>query len=166
MADEELQEEQESKSKGSGANNIKLIIGGIVIIILATGISFGVAKYAASSVPQQPAKGYSGESKMKTETIGTVFDAGEYTTNLAGGTNFIKVKVALAFENKEMEVEVENKLPVIQHTINQTLREQTKESLNDPKGMERLAEKLKKNINELMVSGNIESVYFTYFVVQ
>lgn len=165
MAEEELQEEQQlEKKSGNAADTIKLIIAGIVVIIIAAGISFAVAKMAASSAPPPPT--YNANAKIKTETIGTTFDAGEYITNLSGGSSYIKLRVVFAFTNPDVELEINNKLPVVQHTINKVLREQTVENLSEPKGMEKLSETLKKSINELLVKGNVDSVYFTNFVVQ
>ncbi|KNZ70877.1 flagellar basal body-associated protein FliL [Thermincola ferriacetica] len=165
MAEEDLKEEQEPQGKNSSAGTIKLIIAGIAIIILAAGISFAVARFAAVSAPQHGST-YNTNAKIKTDNIGTTFDAGEYLTNLAGGSRYIKVKIVFSFANKELETEITNKLPAIQNTINKVLREQSADALNEPKSMDKLADRLKKNINELLVTGNIDEIYFTYFVIQ
>ncbi|MDT3699252.1 MAG: flagellar basal body-associated FliL family protein [Thermincola sp.] len=149
-------------------STLKLIIAGVVIIILAAGISFGVAMLAFKTLDKgEPAKG-DGFGKVKSATLGTTFDAGEYITNLAneGGSRFIKVKVVLAFPDPKMSEEIQNKTPEIQHTINIVLRGHKAEDLAKPKAMENLADSLKKEINGLLLNGNISSVYFTSFVVQ
>lgn len=165
---EEANEVQAAETQPKSFGTLKLIIAGVVIIILAAGIAFGVAMFAFKSIAKEPPAVGDGYGKVKSETLGTTFEAGEYITNLAneGGTRFIKVKVVLAFPDPEMAVEIGNKIPEIQHNINSVLREQKVEDLAAPKAMEKLADALKSNINELLLKGNISSVYFTSFVVQ
>lgn len=166
---EEANEVQAVETPPKSFGTLKLIIAGVVIIILAAGMSFGGAMFAFKSVAKEDtaAKG-DGYGKVKSETLGTTFDAGEYITNLGneGGGRFIKVKVVLAFPDPKMAEEIENKLPEIQHNINIVLREQKAEDLAKPKAMEKLADALKTDINGLLLKGNISSVYFTSFVVQ
>lgn len=165
MAEENTEVQEVEKSPNAGL--IKLIIVGVVVVILAAGISFAVAMFAAKTFSHDDS-GKAGTVTAKSDSLGTTFDAGEFITNLAneGGSRFIKVKVVLAFPDPKMQDELTNKLPEIQHTVNSTLRQQTVESLSAPKAMEKLADLLKKNINNLLVKGNVTSVYFTSFVVQ
>jgi flagellar FliL protein len=165
---EEANEVQSAETPPKSFGTLKLIIAGVVIIILAAGLSFGVAMFAFKSIAkEEPAKG-DGYGKVKSETLGTTFEAGEYITNLAneGGGRFIKIKIVLAFPDPKMVEEIENKIPEIQHNINIVLRAQKAEDLAKPKAMEKLADTLKTNLNGLLLKGNISSVYFTSFVVQ
>jgi len=168
MADENVEVLQTGNRSASGASTIKLIIAGIVIIILAAGISFGVAMFATNSVSKDTEPKGDGYGKVISETLGTTYDAGEYITNLSdnGGSRFIKVRIVFAFPDNKVQEEIVNKAPQIQHTINNTLREQKAESLGQPKAMENLSGALRKNVNALLVKGNITNVYFTSFVVQ
>ncbi len=168
MADESTEVQVVETPAPKNTQTIKLIIAGIAVIILMAGISFAVAMFAAKSFSRvEPAKS-DGSGKAKSETIGTTYDAGEFITNLAseGGKAFIKVKIVFAFQDPKVQDEITNKLPEIQHTINTVLRQQSPQTLAEPKAMEKLAELLKKNINTLLVKGNVTSVYFTSFVVQ
>lgn len=166
MADENT--EVQVAEKPSNAGTVKLIIAGVVVIILAAGMSFAVAMYAAKTFSSVEAPKGDGYGKVKSETIGTTFDAGEFITNLSneGGNRFLRVRIVLAFPDIKVQEELSNKLPQIQHTINSTLRQQSAESLGEPKAMEKLAELLKKNVNALLIKGNITNVYFTTFQVQ
>ncbi|WP_418790235.1 flagellar basal body-associated FliL family protein [Phosphitispora sp. TUW77] len=167
MADtnNEVQNSEDKSSSGSGT--IKLIIAGVAILILCAGLSFGVAMYAANSFSNSTPKG-DGYGTVKSETIGTTYDAGEFITNLdsSESSRYIKVKIVLAFQEPTVKEEISAKLPQIQHTINSTLRQQNSETLSQPKAMEKLADLLKKNINAYLIKGNVNSVYFTSFVVQ
>lgn len=170
MADEnnEVQAAETPARAPVDFNTAKMIIAGVVLIVVMAATSFGVAMFAIKSVPKGDVAKGDGASKAKSESIGTTFDAGEFITNLAseGGRSFIKVKIVLAFLDPKVQEELTNKTPEVQHTINSTLRQQTPEALSEPKGMEKLAGTLKKNINALLVKGNVTNVYFTSFVVQ
>lgn len=165
---EENTEMQATVADSSKNTTIKLIIAGIITIIIVAAVSFVVAMYAAKTVAKvEPPKG-DGYGVVKSDTLGTTYDAGEYITNLnsKAGDRFIKAKIVFAFQDTKVQDEIANKLPQIQQKINSTLREQTPEFLSQPKAMEKLAETLRKNINSLLVKGNITEVYFTSFVVQ
>lgn len=167
MADENTEVQAAGSKTAAGAGTIKLIIAGIVVIILAAGISFAVAMFAATSVSHGEAPKGDGSGKVKSESLGTTYDVGEFITNLATeNTRFIKVRIVFAFQGTKVKEEIDNKAPEIQHTINSILRQQTSETLSELKAMEKLAELLKKNVNALLVKGNITNVYFTTFVIQ
>lgn len=166
MADENL--ELETKQAEPKASQLKLMIIAAMLITVSAAVAFGVSMYASQAVaPKVDAKG-DGYGVVKSETLGTTFDAGEYITNLdtESGDRFIKVKIVFAFNDAKVQEEIDNKLPEIQHTINSTLRQQTPQALSEPKAMEKLAELLMKNINARLIKGNINNLYFTTFVIQ
>ena len=167
MADENTEVQEVAKPK-LNTGLIKMILAGVVVIILCAGIAFGAALLVAKNVggSAQETRG-DGYGKVKSESLGTTYDAGEFITNLAGeGGRFVKLKIVLAFPDPKMLPEIVNKVPEFQHTVNSTLRQQTAEALSEPKAMEKLSELLKKNLNALLINGNITNVYFTSFVVQ
>lgn len=124
--------------------------------------------FAAKSFSHTEVQKGDGYGKVKSESLGTTYDAGEYITNLASedGNRFVKLKVVFAFQDTNVQTELTNKLPELQHTINSTLRQQSPASLSKPNAMEKLATLIKKNVNALLINGNVTDVYFTEFVVQ
>ncbi len=169
MADELVNEaeSQETKSKVN-PNTIKLIIAGVVMIILAAGISFAVATFAMKSTAPQAEKG-DGYGKVKTEKLEVTYDVGEFITNIKdknAASRFLKIRIVLDLPGKEVEEEIINKLPQVQHTINTELRAQSVENLMADNATTKLSVDLTKRINELLIKGNVNSVYFTSFVVQ
>ena len=169
MADENTEVQEGEAPKSSSGGTMKLIIAGVAVIILAAGIAFGVAMLVLKSVPVggTAPKGETG-GKAKSESLGTTFDAGEFITNLAaeGGNRFVKVNIVFSFQDTKVQEEIDNKLPGIKNAIISILRQQTPDSLAEPKGMDKLADSLKKSVNALLVKGNITNVYFTTFQVQ
>lgn len=168
MAEEAVNEAEVQEKAKVNPNTIKLIIAGVVMIILAAGISFGVATFAMKSAAPPADKG-EGYGKVKTEKIEATLELGEFITNIkdnSGGSRFVKIQIVLDLPNKDVEEEVNNKLPQVKHTINSVLRAQTVENLMADNAMDKLSELLKKKINELLLKGNINGVYLTNFVVQ
>jgi len=169
MADEVINEtEKKEKKAGMNPNTIKLIIAGVVAIILTAGISFAVATFAMKSVAPPPEKG-EGYGKVKTEKLEATYDVGEFITNVKDKTSasrYLKIRIVLDLPNKDVEAEIINKLPQVQHAINSALRAQSVENLMADNATEKLSELLKKRINELLLKGNVNNVYFTSFVVQ
>ena len=169
MADENTEVQEGEAPKSSSGGTMKLIIAGVAVIILAAGIAFGVAMLVLKSVPAggTAATGETG-GKAKSESLGTTLDAGEFITNLAAadGNRFVKVNIVFSFQDPKVQTEIEDKLPEIKNAIISILRQQTPESLAEPKGMDKLANSLKKSVNALLVKGNITNVYFTTFQVQ
>lgn len=150
------------------ASNIKLMIIGAVLVVITAVVSFAVALYTAQILSPHEAPKGDGYGVVKSDSLGTTFEAGEFITNLNtdSGDRFIKVKIVFAYEDVKVQEEITNKLPQIQHLINSTLRQQSPQSLSEPKAMEKLAELLKKNINSQLIKGNITNLYFTNFVIQ
>lgn len=166
MADENV--ELQIKQPEPKASQLKLMIIGAILIVVSAAVAFGVSMYATQAVSHKAEAKGDGYGIVKSETLGTTYDAGEYITNLntEAGDRFIKVKIVFAFNDPKVQEEIDNKLPEIQHTINSTLRQQTPQDLSEHKSMEKIAELLKKNINALLIKGNINNLYFTTFVIQ
>ena len=169
MADEAVNDAEIKEAKaGVNPNTIKLIIAGVVLIILAAGISFGVATFAMKNVAQPQEKG-DGYGKVKTEKLEATFDAGEFITNIkdkSSSNRFLKLRIVLELPDKNVEEEIKNKIPQVQSVIITELRSQSVEQLMADNATVKLSEELKKRINELLLKGNINNVYFTSFLVQ
>lgn len=166
MAEENV--ELQTTQQEPRASQLKLMIIAAILIVVSAAVAFGVSMYAFKTVvPKEAVKG-DGFGTIKSETLGTTYDAGEYITNLntESGDRFIKVKIVFAFNDAKVKEELDNKFPEIQHTINSTLRQQTPQALSEQKSMEKLSELLMKNINARLIKGNINNLYFTTFVIQ
>lgn len=169
MADEIINEAESKEGKVS-SNTVKLIIAGVILILAMGAISFGVAYLAMTKMaPKVEEKGDGVSKGVKTEKIEASLELGEFITNIkdsSGSSRFIKIQVVLDLPSKEVEEEVNNKLPQVRHTINSVLRAQTVENLMADNAMDKLSDLLKRKINELLLKGNINGVYLTNFVVQ
>ncbi|PKL35500.1 MAG: endoflagellar basal body-associated protein [Spirochaetae bacterium HGW-Spirochaetae-1] len=153
---------------GSGATSkiVKILLyvaGGILLIVLVTGISYLVSKNVQESnyeksqdivaaPPPPPLNTYELPSFSKT-TADTE-------------PHFIKMQISLAYEmNVELNNELVNRKDEIQHIINILLQGKKYEDLDSVSDAVELAEEIKAHINVRLISGKIKEVYFKEFVV-
>lgn len=143
--------------------NLKLIIGGVVILLALVGVSSFMTSYLVSKNidPKAP------KTAEALPQSGPTVDLGEFTTNLAGneGTTYIKIKITVEVTDEDAVTEVNEKIPMMDHLINTVLRNKTKEELNEKDSMDKLAELLKKTLNQKMNEGRVLDVYFPSFII-
>lgn len=145
--------------------NLKLIIGGVIALVAVVGISSFMTSYLVS---QNIDGGKS--TSAATEALpqsGPMVEMGEFTTNLEGneGANYIKVKITFEVTDEDVVKEVNDKAPMMDHIINNVLRGKSKEELNAKDSMDKLAQLLKKNLNQKLTDGRIIDIYFPSFIV-
>jgi flagellar FliL protein len=159
--------EQSSGSSGSGKSMILKILvfvgGGILLIIMITGISYLVSKSVqassyemrqdiVSAPPPPPLQTYELPSVSKT------------TSDLE--PRFLKMTVELGYDfNLGLNNELIQRKGEFMHIINLILQGKLYEDLNSTSGALDLAEEIKANINVRLASGKIKEVYFTEFIL-
>ena len=159
--------EQSSGSSGSGKSMILKILmfagGGILLIIMITGISYLVSKSVqvssyeksqdiVSAPPPPPLQTYELPSFSKT------------TSDLE--PHFLKMTVALGYDfNLGLNNELIQRKVEFQSIINLILQGKLYEDLNSTSGALDLAEEIKANINVRLASGKIKEVYYKEFIL-
>ncbi len=80
--------------------------------------------------------------------------------------HFAKITISLGYEeNVELNAELVQRTPEMQHVVNILLRDKSYEDLNSVYDTVNLAEEIKAHINVLLLKGKIKEVYFREFVV-
>jgi len=172
---EEIMEEEEGESgaaeavpsAGAGPSKIIKILlyvaGGVLLIILVTGISYVVSKNVqegayekrqdiVSAPPPPPLKSFALEPFSKT----TADDE----------PHFIKMTISLAYEdNPLLASELGSRKDQIQHMVNILLQGKKFEELNSVRGALDLSEDIKAHINVILINGKIREIYFKEFLV-
>lgn len=146
--------------------NLKLIIGGVILLLVLVGLSSFATSYMVSKSMAGPKDATVTTTEAEPQS-GPMADLGDFTTNLSGteGANYIKVKITFEVSTEEAVKEMETKAPMVKHLINSVLRSKSKEELNEKDGMDKLAQQLKKTVNQKMVEGRILETYFPIFVI-
>lgn len=156
---EEKTEEQENDRKG--LFDIRLIIVGVAIIILASGIAYVVAKMVVN-----PAIAPDDNDPGISKTLGPIYELDEFTVNLAdsGGRRFVKTSMVFVISSNSLRRELDEKRPLIRDRIILLLGEKTINEMESAAGKEQLKQEILVNINPLLVTGQVEEIYFNSFV--
>jgi flagellar FliL protein len=83
-----------------------------------------------------------------------------------GGTRFLSTSVGFEISSKEAGELFEQRRPMIRDALIMILGSKTIEELSDPKEKEITRFQIKKRVEQLLETDNLEAVYFTDFVLQ
>jgi flagellar basal body-associated protein FliL len=176
MGDEErddIIEEEESGGRGAEPSGpaetskiVKILLyvaGGVLLIVLITGISFLVSKNVQESAYEKSQDIVAAPPPPPLNTYELPAFA---KTTADPEPHFVKMQISLAYD---MSVELNNELvrrkDEIQHIINILMQGKRYEDLDSVSDAVELAEEIKAHINVRLISGKIKEVYFKEFVV-
>jgi len=163
-------EEKVAEKKG-GKKIIFLLL--IVIILLIAGGAAGYfflvkKKKPAPSAGAPPAASVPGTPAAGTAAPQYFYTLDTFIVNLAdeGGTRYLKVDMTLALSNKEVEKEIEKKLPLIRDAIITVISNKYYQDIATPAGKLALKREIMARVNMLLTTGKVIDIFFTDFVVQ
>lgn len=144
-----------------------VVIIGVLVVVMATGIAFGVAKLVLSTTAQ-PNGAAERKEASNVAMLGSNYEAGEFLTNInsEAGLRFAKVKLVFELSNEKVKEELENKRPKVDDTIISVLRNKSFEELRQVDATDKLKKELKEKVNTFLAEGRVENVFFTYFITQ
>jgi flagellar FliL protein len=170
--DEIIEDEEEAPQEEPGGRRfeasklVKILLyvaGGVLLIVLVTGISWLVARYVQES------------SYQKRQDIVAApppaplagFELPDFSKTTADAEpHFIKMKITLAYEsNMELNNELVQRRDQIQHVVNIILQGKKYEDLDEVSDTIALAEEIKAHVNVILINGKIKEVYFKELVV-
>jgi flagellar FliL protein len=170
MADapEEAEGGGEEESSGGGGALKWIIIA--VVITLVLGGGGGAAWYFFLSGDDKTTE----EAKKPKEggpeipLIGPIVALRTFIVNLAdpGGRRYLKVKLELEPENKDIEKELKARLPEVRDQIILALSSKTFQQIQGVAGKKILREELTARANSVLKTGKVKKAFFTEFVVQ
>lgn len=167
MPQEITGEESPRKQTGKGVmiDQRVLLLGFIAVAICAV-LTLLTVFFAIRNVGQTENQ-TSARGNSAVSQIGPLFEAGEFTTNLAPGgeKKLIKVKVVFELSNKDVEKEVKEKLPVLSDKIILFLNSKTDQELR-AENRSQIKEEILKGLNDYLQTGKIRSIYFSDLVMQ
>ncbi len=179
MGDEERVEEA-PKKKGKG----KLLIILILLLVLLAGgggaaYFFLFKKKEKPQQPQAPVPQAAPAAVPAAPTAPMVtgvptavpqffYKLDTFIVNLADedGSRYLKVDMTLALSNKEVEKEIEKKLPVIRDAIITVISNKYYKDISTPAGKLALKREIMARVNLILTTGKVVDIYFTDFVVQ
>jgi len=177
VGDEERVEEA-PKKKGKG--KLFLIIGLVLILGGGAAAYFLVFKKKPQKQPQQPAPQAPPPAAAPAAPVAAgmpgaaanvpqfFYKLDTFIVNLADedGSRYLKVDMTLALSNKEVEKEIEKKLPVIRDAIITVISNKYYKDISTPAGKLALKREIMARVNLVLTTGRVVDIYFTDFVVQ
>lgn len=157
-----MAEENSSEVKQKSGLDLKIILVGLVIFLVAMGASYFLMK--SLMAPLMPKD----ETKSAEEVLsGGLVSAGEFTTNVndVAGNRYLKVEVSIEIKDKNSEETINEFMPVIRDTILTILSSKTAADL-DAQNRDNIKEEIKAELNKKLGKGYIKQVYFTNFIMQ
>lgn len=152
--------------------DLKLIIGAVALVILATVGSafttyliFGGTGSALSSSEPAAVNDANGP-----RPVGPMFEVGDFTVNISTPTaqpRFIRTGIVLELNNERgLRQELESRHPQVRDRIISILRTRSIEQLNGSRGLEELRRDIVQSINELLPRGEVVDAFFMDLVIQ
>jgi len=176
MAEEEKDVKDEAAKEKPAKKSSKLLI----IILLIAGLVIGGGGAAAflilknmkaedkSEVAEENSSAEEDEAEEGKDMLGPIKPLDSFIVNLAGagGRNYLKLEMTLEFDKEGVDVEVDNKMPMIKDSILLILATKSFESIQSAEGKLMLKNEIITSLNNFLSTGNVQNLYFTNFVVQ
>ena len=167
LDDEEESEGGSSASESKGISKIVKILlfvaGGLLLVVLITGISYVVSKYTAERnyarsqeiIAAPPPPPYS------------TFELPEFAKTTSDvEPHFFKIRISLGYEPSiELNNELVRRRDEILNKVNLLLMDKRYEDIITRMGAITLAEDIKAHINVGLASGKIQEVFFKDFII-
>lgn len=158
MAEEQTKEEGK---KSGGKKKLILILIPVLLLLIGGGAGayffvFHKKSEAKKAIPVAPKK------------LGIMYDLGSFLVNLAdkNANTYAKVSITIELSNQKVQEEVVKRLPIIKDAVINLLSSKTYNEIRTPEGKEELRLELIKRINAILVTGGVQNIYFTQFIVQ
>lgn len=98
-----------------------------------------------------------------------LYEFDPFFVTLSGSTQekvFLKIGISAGLSSTELQLEIENKLPVLRRSIFQLLSSMTEKEINDLDGKAKLKKEITAKLNQMLSRGVVKDVYFSQFVVK
>jgi flagellar FliL protein len=148
-----------------------IVIFGVVVLLMAMmGAGFFIlwSKIPTPAPAAISPEGQHAEVAQEEQGLGPLYSLGTMIVNLAdeGGKRYLRVSIDMELSDKELQDQVEKRLPQIRDTILMILPSKTYKDINTTEGKQALRTQLLAELNKFFSSGSITNLYFTEFVVQ
>jgi flagellar FliL protein len=162
------EKKQDKGESGKSRKKLLIIIAIAAVVVLA---GAGTAAFFLLRSPEPSTDQAAGSvvpGLTQPVTVGPMVKVDEFIVNIISGENPHYVKAAFTLELTAIDAvpEVEQRMPQIRDTILLLIGNKTYEELQDLQGKKQLKAELLSRINAFLVTGKVQSIYFTNFVVQ
>lgn len=163
VEDDEPVGEEEPKGTSKIVKILLAVAGGILLVVLITGISYLVSKYVTERNYERTQDIVAAPAPPPLNT----YELPSFSKTTADPEpHFIRLQISLGYENNlELNNELVRRRDEILHVVNILLQGKKYDELNSVTGVVELGEEIKAHVNVRLTSGKIQTVYFKEFVV-
>ncbi|ACL70426.1 flagellar basal body-associated FliL family protein [Halothermothrix orenii] len=142
--------------KGGGVKSFIGIV--IMMVLIAAGTSYGFMTYFDRTNSQHV---------LESKDIGPTYSLGDFIVNLSGtgGYQYIKASIVVEVSQDSVIRELDKRSPQIRDIIISILRDQKMADIEEP-GARTIKNRVRAELNQVLTTGKITSVWFTQLVVQ
>jgi len=161
-------EEEQSKKKKKGLPSI-VIYAGIAVVMIVAGYFVGTKFLGLADKAGDLAISESNDQGEEELSIATeMIELEDIIVNPAGtgGTRFLAVSIGFEITGTKTAQLFEKRMPMVRDALISILGSKTIEQLSDAKEKEITRYQIKKRVEHLLKTKNLEAVYFTNFVLQ
>ena len=165
MADKE--KKQADPSKG-GKKKLIMLIAAAVLLLGGGGGAYDFLVFNKSQ-DADPSKAASLIRPAPDQVqIGPMVEVREFVVNIIGvdSPHYVKAALTLELDRQSTLDEVNRRMPQIRDAILLLIGNKTFEELQDIQGKNQVKAEVKSKINSFLVTGRVDNVYLTDFVVQ
>jgi len=167
----EQNDAQQEDKKGGGKKKLIIIIGAALVVLLLVGgiVGFFLLKDKKSEEESQdPGADVPVPELTQSTEIGPMVDISEFIVNIISEDNnhYVKAAITLELSNEEARDEATLRMPQIKDSVILLVGNKTYDELHDLQGKKQLKAELLSKINGFLMSGKVNAIYFTDFVVQ
>lgn len=165
------------------SKKVMLIAGvsaALVLILMGTGFFLIWKKVStfppAAAEQAKQEEGVQGEGQGKEEEAeeeeekepGPIVPLESFIVNLAdeGGQRYLRITMQMELSDKKLEKEIEKRLPKIRDSVLMILPNKKSDDIRTGEGKEQVREEIIAAINESLITGTVDNLYFTEFVIQ
>ncbi len=167
---EEQPQEQQPKAGFSIGKLIEWLLSNLIPVIIAVVISTIIAYVLIRTTQSKKS-----EEIYKTVQLAPkpaplmIFPLDDFRVNTADvdEPHFMRVKLSLGYDgqNKKLATELVERTQQIRDIVLQILNSKEKQDIDTQSEKERLKDEIKKNINNVLTSGEISDIYYDEFVI-
>ncbi|MBT8370517.1 MAG: flagellar basal body protein FliL [Desulfobacterales bacterium] len=159
------------------SNKILIILIGVMMVFMF-GLGGGLfmmwnklsalSAQTAANADDESDENDSGEEVSVEEMLGPIYALDTFIVNLAnnGGNRYLRVTMDLELDNKNLESEVNKRLPQVRDSILMILPTKRVEDISSVAGKTTLRDEILEKINSYLAQGKITNIYFKEFVIQ
>ena len=164
--DSEEQQEKEPKEEKKGFSKKRLIMIAVAVVLLGGSGFAGWKFFLTDGDGAMEADASLNQEEIQVEKF--TYEMKPFIVNLLGnqGKRYLKAKIDLELGSEELKQELDDRQSQLRDAILLLLASKSFSDISNPEGKVVLRQEMITTINDILKKGQVDTLYFTEFVVQ